>query len=220
MNARTDADAGTVAPRPWPERLLRNVIPVALPVALMWLIHLVIALLGATVYDVGLRPRSTEGLIGILTMPLLHLDFAHLISNSGTWLVLGTAIAWLTRRYAIITAGIWLLSGTLTWLLARDAVHIGASGVTYGYAAFLVVYGLQSRRFWAIVVAFVVVANYVSMLTGFLPQPGLSWDGHLAGATAGVIMALIWTNQARRDRRARRELSSPPPSNDPGTPFR
>lgn len=206
--------------RPWTTRLLRSVLPVAIPVALMWLVYLVGALLGTNFHEYGLRPRSVQGLVGVIAMPLLHLDLAHLISNSGTWLVLGTAVAWLTRRYLVVTVGIWVLSGTLTWLLARDAVHIGASGVTYGYAAFLVLYGLLARRFWAIVVSIVVVANYVSMLAGFLPRPGLSWDGHLAGAAAGVVLALLWTHRARRERRALQKSSYPPPSNDPGTAFR
>ncbi|MGO1552403.1 MAG: rhomboid family intramembrane serine protease [Micrococcaceae bacterium] len=201
-------------------RLIRSMVPVALPVALMWLVYVLGALLGTTFHEYGLRPRSTEGLIGVLAMPLLHLDLAHLISNSGTWLVLGTAIAWLTRRYLLITAGVWVLSGTLTWLLARDAVHIGASGVTYGYAAFLVLYGLLARRFWAIVVSLVVVANYISMLAGFLPRPGISWDGHLAGAAAGVLLALFWTRRVRQQRRALQRSSYPPASNDPGTAFR
>lgn len=190
----------------------RALLPVSLPVAAMWVIHLVNLLTGAALNEFGLNPRQLDGLIGIVTMPLLHLNFAHLIGNSLAWLVLGSAVALVTRRYLAVTAGIWLLAGSIAWVIGREAEHIGASGVIYGYAAFLVLYGVLARKILAIIVSVLVVLNYAYLVIGLFPQQGISWEGHLAGAAAGVIIALALTRSARAARKARARRASFTPS--------
>lgn len=92
-----------------------------------------------------------------------------------------------------------LVGGFATWLAASpNSVHIGASGLVYGYAAFLVAWGILSRRALAIVVAVIVVLMYGGIVLGVLPgQPGISWQGHLFGALAGVLMAWLLRGSAR-----------------------
>lgn len=175
--------------------------------AAMWAIHLVNALGGYWLNDLlGLRPRSLSGLVGIAFMPLLHGGWLHLIGNSVSWIILGSMTAIISRDFSRVTAGIWLFGGALLWVGGTAGNHVGASGVIYGFAAFLLVYGWAKRRPLAILFAVVVaVFHAVAMLPGLLPgQPSVSWTGHLFGACAGVVVALWLTRTLRAERQLRR----------------
>ncbi len=165
--------------------------PVFALVLVMWAQEIVDLFPGVDLDQFGIRPRSGEGLLGILAAPFLHGGFGHLIANTGAFVVLGLLIALTVRKYWSVTLGVALLGGFATWLVAgSNSVHIGASGLVYGYAAFLVAWGVLSRRLLSVAVAFVVVLMYGSIAFGVLPgQPGVSWQGHLFGAVAGVAMA-------------------------------
>lgn len=174
-------------------------VPVLVMVALMWAQEIVDLLPGVNLDQYGIRPRSDEGLLGVLAAPFLHGGFDHLIANTGAFVVLGVLIALTTRRYWPVTIGVALLGGLATWLVASPySVHIGASGLVYGYAAFLVAWGLLSRRVLSVIVAIVVVLMYGGIVVGVLPgQPGISWQGHLFGALAGVVMAFVLRRPGR-----------------------
>ncbi|QCU78658.1 rhomboid family intramembrane serine protease [Citricoccus sp. SGAir0253] len=184
---------------------IRRAVPIAGLVALMWVLEVLDLFAGGWLNQFGIRPLDPDALTGILVAPLLHAGLGHLASNTLPLLVLGTLIAWITGRWWIITAGVWLLGGLLTWLVGGPGTnHIGASIVVYGYAAFLVTYGILSRRLAAILAAVATVLLYGGFVWGFLPlNPRVSWEGHLAGAAAGVVVAFADTGQARRDRRLR-----------------
>ena len=118
--------------------------------------------------------------------------------------MLGPTAALVSRRPLALLGAAWLLSGVFTWLIGTPGVHIGASGIVYALTAFLLVYGAVARRLLAVAVSLVVAVTYLgSSLIGLLPQPGVSWTGHLSGAAAGVLLALAW---GRADRAARRRL--------------
>ncbi|PSL03674.1 rhomboid family protein [Haloactinopolyspora alba] len=175
-------------------------VPVFVMVLLMWAQEIVDLVPGVDLDQYGIRPREGEGLPGVLAAPFLHGGFDHLIANTGAFLVLGLLIAVTTRRYPAVTIGVALLGGLATWLVAgENTVHIGASGLVYGYAAFLVAWGVLTRRVLSVVVATVVVLMYGSIALGVLPvQPGVSWQGHLFGALTGVLMAFVLRGRQER----------------------
>lgn len=179
-------------------------VPVVAMVALMWAQEVVDAFPGVYLDQYGIRPRSDEGLLGVLAAPFLHGGFGHVIANTGAFLVLGLLVAMTTRKFWAVTAGVALVGGFATWLVAPpNTVHIGASGLVYGYAAFLVAWGLLTRRPLNVLVSVVVVLMYGGIAVGVLPgQPGVSWQGHLFGAAAGVLLAFLLRGSAQRQRRS------------------
>lgn len=196
------SSSGQVAHRRSVPPALAATVPVFVLVLLMWAEEIVDSLPGVDLDQYGIRPHDPEGLVGIVTAPFLHGGFGHLIANTGAFLVLGCLIAMTTRRFWPVTIGVALVGGFATWLTASpNTVHIGASGLVYGYAAFLVAWGVFSRRAPAVVVAVIVVLMYGGIVIGVLPgQPGISWQGHLFGALAGVLMAWLLRGSGPRAR--------------------
>jgi membrane associated rhomboid family serine protease len=167
--------------------------------ALMWLLEIVDAIAGGDLDGWGIRPHDPDRLIGIVTAPFLHAGFGHLISNTVPFLVLGFAIALNGAARVLAVTGIVMLVGGLgTWLVGpENSVHIGASGVVFGYAAYLVSRGVFNRSALELAMGAVVVAVWGSaLLSGLLPQDGISWQGHLFGGIGGVVAAAA----LRRDR--------------------
>ncbi|WP_261624428.1 rhomboid family intramembrane serine protease [Nesterenkonia marinintestina] len=182
--------------------------PLLILIGVMWAVH-VVNFFGAgwLSSSLGLRPRSLDGLVGVVFAPLLHGGWTHLIGNSVALLLLGAIAAAVTGRLLRITAAVWLLGTAVLWVIGTPGVHIGASILVYGFATFLVVYGWATRRPLPLLAALLVLAGYlVPFLVGLLPQSGISWTGHLAGAAGGVIAALGSTRQIRADREHRRAL--------------
>ena len=172
---------------------------IAAMVLLMWLVETVDVVAG-DLDGAGIHPRDVDGLPGIAASPFLHSGFAHLIGNTIPFLVLGAAIAvgGLVRTLAVV--GIVAAVGGLgTWLTApSNTVVIGASGLVFGFATYLVARGAYSRTPWHIVGGLVVLVIYGStLLTGLVPTPGVSWQGHLFGAVGGVVAARV-LHRARR----------------------
>ena len=160
--------------------------------ALMWVVEAVDFILGGALNAFGIRPRTIEGLIGIVLAPFLHGDFAHLISNSIPFAVLGWLILARSRdEFWRVTSIVWVSSGVGAWLLgAANTVHIGASGVVFGYFGFLLTRAFFDRHWLSAVIAIIVIAAYGSLIFGVLPfQMGISWQGHLFGAIGGVFAA-------------------------------
>lgn len=177
----------------------RRVIPVLVLLALMWVLEIIDLVLPLSLDQFGIRPRDLGHLQGIVLSPFLHLGFGHLMANTVTLLVLGSLVALTTRHLWLVTGGVVLLGGLGVWLFGGPGtVHIGASGVVYGYAAFLAVYGFVARRFGQALVGVLVILVYGSMLWGVLPiREGVSWQAHLCGALAGAGLA-VWLGS--RDR--------------------
>ncbi|MEH0110332.1 rhomboid family intramembrane serine protease [Tersicoccus sp. MR15.9] len=177
----------------------RVVLPPVLLVALMWVVEIVDVVLPLRLDAFGIRPRQLDGLGGVVTAPFLHLGFAHLIANSGAFLVLGVLVGLVSGRFWTVFAGVTVLGGLGTWLIGGSgSVHVGASGVVYGFAAFLLAYGLAARRLGPAVVALVVVLVYGGLAAGVLPlNPFVSWQGHLCGALAGVVIGVLLGRRAR-----------------------
>ena len=172
--------------------------PIIMVIA-MWIVLFVDAATPTPLVRYGIRPRVDDGLIGIIAAPFLHADLAHLMANTGAFIILGILVAALSRGYWAVTLGVALISGAAVWMIGTpNTVHVGASGLVYGYAAFLVAWGLLTRRAVSILVSILVVLLYGGLVFGVLPtQEGISWQGHLFGALAGIIMA-FWLSRRRQ----------------------
>lgn len=200
------APGGTVVTRELRRQTVVRSLPPIVLAALMWISEIIDTVPGVDLDQYGIQPREVDGLTGIAAAPMLHAGFDHLVANTSVFVVLGLLVAWLTRHFWKVTVGVALLGGLAVWLVgAPHSVHVGASGLVYGYAAFLVLYGLVARRVTAVIVAVVVFLVYGSIVWGVLPgQPGVSWEGHLFGAVAGLLLAVLL---GRRDRRRARQAA-------------
>jgi membrane associated rhomboid family serine protease len=162
--------------------------------ALLWVVQLVNVMLDLDPGDLGVRPRTPGGLVGILTAPLAHGDFAHLLANSPAIVVLGTVMLTLYPKSAVrVLPAVYLLPGVAVWLFGQaGTTHVGASGLVYGLAAYVFVAGIIRRDRRAIAASMLVAFMYGALVWGLVPiRPRLSWETHLAAAIVGVAMALV-----------------------------
>ena len=145
-------------------------------------------------YEFGLYPRRLTGLIGIITSPLIHAGYTHLISNSLPVFLLSAGLIYFYPETAYkVIALIYLSTGLLVWLFARPVYHIGASGLIYGFAAFLFFSGIFKRDNRSIGLSLLVTFLYGGMVWGILPgQPGISWESHFFGGITGIVCAFIF----------------------------
>ena len=183
------------------KRLLR---PLLLILALMWAVEIADWLLFNGALDrFGIIPREVVGLRGILIAPLLHGGFPHLMANTIPFLALGVLVMLRhSRQFAAVSLVIVLVSGLGTWLFAPPhTVHIGASGLIFGYFAFLVVAAFYERSLGAIGLAVLVIVFYGGLLWGALPQGnGISWEGHLFGLVGGGLATYAFAQRRIRIR--------------------
>ena len=167
----------------------------------MWAAEVVDVALGGRLDRLGIEPRDADGLTGVVLAPFLHGGFGHLISNTVPFLVLGAlvALSGLARLLAV-AAMVTVISGLGVWLFApSSSLHIGASGVVFGFATYLVGRGWFDRRIGYIAVALLVIVVYgTSLLFGLLPRPGISWQGHLFGAVGGLVAAKVLARTPRQ----------------------
>ena len=163
-------------------------------VGLLWLILIVDNTLGLGLARFGLRPRDIEGLLGILTAPLLHSGADHLFSNTLPLLISLTTILYLYPRAAMrVIPVIWMGSGVLAWFIGRPSLHFGASGFVYGLLAYVFISGILRLDMRSVAVSVMVWFLYGSMIWGVLPiRPNMSWELHLSGAILGVALAIAF----------------------------
>ena len=168
--------------------------------ALPWIVHIIGVVFSLNLRQYGLQPLEVRGLLGILTMPFLHADWEHLISNTPPLIALiGGLFLFHNRGGWRILIFLYLISGTLTWFMGRSSTHIGASGLVYALAAFHFVSGVIKRetrqRAFALLVAFL----YGSFVWAFFPTlymgTSISWEGHLSGLLTGIIIAFYYRHE-------------------------
>lgn len=166
--------------------------------ALMWLVEIVDTVaLDSRLQAHGIEPRSSDGLEGVIFAPLLHDGWAHIISNSLPFLVLGALVmTYGLRQWIRATALITVVGGLATWLMGRRGIHIGASILVFGYFGFLLGMAWFERSLKAIGIAVTVALIYGGLIWGVLPSgSGVSWEGHLFGALAGIAAAYLTSRQ-------------------------
>ena len=168
--------------------------------AVMWVAEIVDTAVNHDLDQYGIEPRDPEGLLGIFTSPFLHGGFGHLIGNSVPFLVMGLAIALAgASRVAMVTVTVGLVAGLGTWLTAPAGTDtIGASGIVFGFATYLITRFFFSRRILDLILGLVVLVVWgTTLLASLAPEPGVSWQAHLFGAVGGVLAARL-TAPARR----------------------
>ncbi len=160
----------------------------------IWVVWASEQILGNTWHYLGVYPRSFEGLIGVITAPLVHGDAGHLANNSLSFVVLAVALFYFYRgvSYRVFFLN-YITVGILVWMLARPSYHIGASGLIYGLASFLFFSGIMKRIIPLIAISLMVAFWYGGMVWYVFPvEPGISWESHLMGAVSGLIWALVY----------------------------
>ena len=160
----------------------------------MWLVFFVEQYYSIDLGVWGIYPRKIVGLVGIVAAPLLHGSVSHLVSNTLPLLVLGTTLYFFYDRIASrIWIYSWVCTGILVWLFGRGAYHIGASGLIYSLASFLIFFGIFRLDIKSLIISGIVFLLYNTMFYGVLPTyPGISWESHLMGAIVGLILAFTF----------------------------
>ncbi len=169
--------------------------PVLILIALIWIVEVVNLFLGHRLVSFGILPRSFTGLIGIPLAPMLHSGFWHAVSNTVPLLILGAlTLAGGKRMFWETTVNVTLLSGALVWIFAREAYHVGASGLVFGYFGVILARAYLERGITAIAIAIVTVIAYGGLLWGILPlRSQVSFESHLFGLIAGFVV--VWLDR-------------------------
>ncbi|MGA2757689.1 MAG: rhomboid family intramembrane serine protease [Solirubrobacteraceae bacterium] len=163
-------------------------------VAFMWVVEIVNKIDDQRLSTDGIYPRTLSGLPGIISAPFLHAGFGHLLGNTVPFVVLGLVIATAgARRVIEVTVIVILVAGLGTWLTAGSGTDtVGASGVVFGYAGFLIARGFFTRNIGALMIGVVVALLFGGALAADLvPQGGISWQDHLFGGLGGILAARL-----------------------------
>jgi membrane associated rhomboid family serine protease len=185
--------------------MFKRFTPIITLTAVCWLVFALNALIfQGRLAEHGIIPRHLAGLTGIIWAPFLHASFQHLAANTVPLLVLGAIICARGQgEFAIVTTGGILLGGILTWLFARSASHIGASGLIFCYFGYLASLAWFKRTFGTLCLSVVCILAYGGMITSILPRhTPVSWESHLAGLVTGVILGAFMSQSKRPPARA------------------
>lgn len=174
--------------------IIGSAVPALRMVFLMWFVFVLDYIQGFSFGKLGIFPRTISGSIGIITAPLIHGGVTHILSNTFPLLILGAILFFYYKRIAgKVFIAAYFLTNILVWLFARPSYHIGASGLVYSLAAFLVAFGIFRRDPLSIIISAVVLLLYGSIFWGVLPaNNGISWESHLFGAIVGVFLAFSY----------------------------
>ncbi|HET9093849.1 MAG TPA: rhomboid family intramembrane serine protease [Solirubrobacteraceae bacterium] len=203
----TEADGdrlGSRAVRRRTEKPREGLVLLAAIVLLMWLVEAINSLDGNALTGDGIHARDVGRFWGILTAPFIHGSFQHLLDNTVPFAFLGVIIALHgAGRLLLVTGFIIVIGGLGTWAIGpAGASTIGASGVVFGYATYLLARGFFDRSLWELAVGLVVGLVWgAALISSLVPHAGISWQAHLCGAVAGVIVA--WRLSRADQRRLR-----------------
>lgn len=161
---------------------------------LMWGVFFFEISWGISFNFLGILPRDLFGMIGIVVSPVLHGSWLHLISNTIPFLFLGTTLFFFYPRIANKVFFLcYFITGILVWLFGRFSLHIGASGVIYGLAFFLIFFGFFRKDFRSLLISSVTILLYGSLFYGLLPtEPNVSYESHMYGALVGLGTAMLY----------------------------
>ena len=210
---RVDASRRVLPPNPAAAAIVAAAFTVVL-----YVVELVDVMAPADLDQAGIQPREVDGLLGVLFAPFLHGNWEHLAANSVPVLL----FSFLTMsggigQWIAVTLTIWIFGGLGVWLTgAPETIHIGASGLAFGWLAYLLVRGIFNRAPGQLVLGAVLFFLYGGMFWGILPvSAGVSWQGHLFGAVAGVLAAWLVSraDRARKPSKPTGPAAPLPPGN-------
>lgn len=175
------------------DKILKNIKGIGVLMVILYGILLVDSFIPFRINSFGIIPRTQRGLIGIFTSPFLHGGLQHLISNSIPLVVmLLTLSVFYEKKWIPVVTIIVIIGGGLTWLFGGDGNHIGASGLIYGLAGFLIANGIIEKNMKSLIITIVIGLLYGGLIFGVLPTDRrISWEGHLFGAVGGVIASFL-----------------------------
>ena len=175
---------------------------------LMWLVKIIEVNFQINFVRYGVFPKTIDGLKGILFSPFIHKNFTHLINNSYPIIILGGMLFAIYRKIATqLFTWLYFISGFWLWVIGRPSFHIGASGLIYSLAAFLLISGIIRKNPRLTAVSMLVIFLYGSMIWGLLPTKGpVSWEGHLAGFIAGILVAIFYRNEGPKPKKYQWEI--------------
>ena len=163
----------------------------------IWCIYWIEITFGFNFNKLGVFPRKITGLKGVFSSPFIHSDTNHLFNNSIPLFVLSTSLFYFYRETALkvlIYGG--LFTGFLTWIIARESYHIGASGIVYLLFSFVFFSGIIKRYYRLVAVSLITIFLYGSMIWYVIPiKEGMSWEGHLSGLISGIILSIYFRNK-------------------------
>ena len=176
------------------KRLSQSIIYSILVVTILWCLKSAEILFDWNLSFMGLMPLEAKGMLGILTAPLVHGSLEHIFNNTFAILILASVLYYgYPKSWWKVLSLVWVLSGVGVWLFARQANHIGASGLTHGLFFFLFVASIFRRDKSSVAIMMIAFLLYGGMtMTIFPREEGISFEYHFFGALAGVIAALIW----------------------------
>tara|TARA_B110000483_G_scaffold65300_1_gene81618 strand:- start:437 stop:1099 length:663 start_codon:yes stop_codon:yes gene_type:complete len=175
---------------------------------IMWLVKIIEVNFQLSFVRYGIFPQTIDGIKGMLFTPFIHKDFTHLINNSYPIIILGGVLFAIYRKIATqLFAWLYFISGFFLWVIGRPSFHIGASGFIYALASFLLVSGIIRKNPRLTAVSMLVIFLYGSMFWGLLPtREPISWEGHLAGFIAGVLVAIFYKNEGPKPKKYQWEI--------------
>jgi len=179
------------------KKFIHSLIFPTLFLIVIWTVKLIEIIMDTSFTGYGVYPLKLKGLIGILLAPIIHGDLNHILSNTIPIFILMTTVFYFYSRVAYRVFFIsYIISGFWVWVSARPAYHIGASGLVYAFASFIVVTGIIKNNKNLMALSLAILFIYGSMIWGVIPnKPHISWESHLMGMMSGILLALYYKNE-------------------------
>ena len=200
-----------------PKLILSLIFPTCLIVAI-WIVKIIETSFGYNLYYLGIKPLEFNGLLGIVTSPFIHADYSHLIANTLPLFLLCWGLFYFYRKISFqVFFLIYFITGIWVWTFARDAYHIGASGIVYALASFLFFSGLFRRDMKLAAVSMLIIFLYGGMIWGILPlKERVSWESHLMGLLSGLLISYFYRKDGPQRKKYEWELEEEDDEEDTG----
>ena len=175
---------------------------------IMWLVKIIEVQFSFSFIKFGVFPQSFEGLKGVFFSPFIHKNFTHLFNNSYPILILGVLLFYVYRKIAVeIFIWLFFISGFWLWIIGRQSFHIGASGIIYALASFLIISGIIRKDTRLAAVSLIIIFMYGSLIWGIMPlKESISWEGHLSGFAAGILVAIFYRHKGPKRKKYQWEI--------------